>query len=73
MTVTRPVDLGGLYSFDSLLLTQFDVGNFPGSLHRFDRNQGIIEISSSMNVDLIAIRDEILAELNKFLYLLSLK
>jgi DNA-binding ferritin-like protein len=31
------------------------------------------KFSSSMNVDLIAIRDEILAELNKFLYLLSLK
>ena len=31
------------------------------------------KFNSAMNVDLLAIRDEILAELNKFLYLLSLK
>ena len=31
------------------------------------------KFNSAMNVDLLAIRDELLAELNKFLYLLSLK
>ena len=31
------------------------------------------KFNSAMNVDLLAIRDELLAELNKLLYLLSLK